>query len=283
MPVTVTADLLACAERVCARVDPPRVSALHLPAQRACAGIESEFGLVVLDDGSAGLFFALLDDTLRRLHDGVHARGAAGCAPLALARGIVGDDAVERAVALGAIAALTRHLFRRAGYVPPAAANALGGAEPSRGDHVGMVGLFPSLARRLRAQGVALTVLELRADKVERGDRYEVTLDPARLRECSHVLCTASTLLNGTLDGVLAHVAAGAHVALIGPSASCFPDPLFARGVQVVGGSAVLDAGALGARLVRGDPWGDAVSRYAIDARGYPGLDALLDAAGAGG
>ena len=281
--MTVTADLLACAERACARMDPPRVKALHLPVERPGAGIEGEFGLVELEDGSAGLFYALLDDTLRRLHDGILASGAAGRSPLALARGMLSADTAERAVALGTISALTRHLFRRAGYTPPAAANALGGSAPSRGEHVGMVGLFPSLARRLRAQGVALTVLELRPEKVERADRYEVTLDPARLRGCSHVLCTASTLLNGTLDGVLAQLDPGARVALIGPSASCFPDPLFARGVQVVGGSAVLDAGALGARLVRGDPWGDAVSRYAIGARDYPGLDALLKAARAGG
>jgi len=279
--VAVTDALLACAERVAARLAPPAVAALHVPAEHLGAGIEGEFGLVVLDDGSAGLFFALLGDTLRRLRHDLRAPDATGRSPLALARGIGSDDEVERAVALGAISALTRHLFRRAGYTPPSAANALGGAELSPADHVGMVGLFPSLARRIREQGVTLTVLELRAEKVERAERYEVTLDPARLRGCNRILCTASTLINGTLDAVLTHAAHAEHVALIGPSASCFPDPLFERGVHVVGGSAVLHADALAARIARGEPWGNAVSRYAIDARAYPGLDALLDAASA--
>jgi hypothetical protein len=99
-----------------------------------------------------------------------------------------------------------------------------------------MVGLFPSLARRIRAQGIPLTVLELRPEKVTREAEFEVTLDPERLRGCTRILCTASTLINGTLDSVMESVTHAQHVALIGPSASCFPDPLFARGIHAVGG-----------------------------------------------
>jgi uncharacterized protein (DUF4213/DUF364 family) len=274
--MTVSHDLLACVERVAGRLALPAVRALHVPEPRENPGMESEFGLVVLEDGSAGFFFALLGDTLQRLHAGVCSEGPEGRSPLLLARGIEDDDAVECAVALGAISAITQHVFKIAGYAPPAAANSLGGGEFSAADHVGMVGLFPSLSKRLRAQGIALTVLELRADKVQRDGNFEVTLDPTALRDCNHILCTASTLINGTLDTVLGHVTGAGHVALIGPSASCFPDPLFARGIHVVGGATVLDAGELAVRLANGKPWGDSVRRYAIDAADYPGLDTLL-------
>jgi len=267
--MTVSHDLLACAERAAVRLTLPAVKALHVPAMRENPGMESEFGLVVLEDGSAGFFFALLGDTLQRLHAGVCSEGSEGGSPLLLARGIEDDDAVTRAVALGAISAITQHVFKGAGYAPPAAANSLGGGEFSAADHVGMVGLFPSLSK-------ALTVLELRADKVQRDGNFEVTLDPTALRDCNHILCTASTLINGTLDTVLGQVAGAGHVALIGPSASCFPDPLFARGIHVLGGATVLDADELAARLANGEPWGDSVRRYAIDATDYPGLDTLL-------
>ena len=273
---TTTEDLLACAERVCGCLALPAVKALHVPAVRDNPGMESEFGLVVLEDGSAGFFFALLGDTLNRLHREVGSTSAAGRSPLLLARGIGHKDPVQRAVALGAISAITQHVFKAAGYVPTEAANSLGGSAFSPADHVGMVGLFPSLAKRLRAQGVALTVLELRAEKVQRDGNFQVTLDPAALRDCNRILCTASTLINGTLDAVLEHVAGATHVALIGPSASCFPDPLFARGIHVLGGAAVLDADELAMRLANGDPWGEAVRRYTIDAAAYPGLDRLL-------
>lgn len=274
--MSVSRDLLVCAERAAARHTLPAVKALHVPAVRENAGIESEFGIVVLEDGSAGFFFALLGDTLQRLHAGLSGAHAGAQSPLLLARGIDSDDEVERAVALGAMSAITQYLFKTAGYVPPAAANSLGGGEFSANDHVGMVGLFPSLSARLREQGIALTVLELRADKVQHDGNFRVTLDPAALRDCNHILCTASTLINGTLDSVLTHLTRADHVALIGPSASCFPDPLFARGVHVLGGSAVLDADKLAERLANGEPWGDTVRRYAITAADYPGLDALL-------
>lgn len=141
-----------------------------------------------------------------------------------------------------------------------------------------MVGLFPSLSRRLRAQGVPLTVLELRADRVQREPGFEVTLDPGKLSRCNRVLCTASTLINGTLDAILAECAGAERVSLIGPSASCFPDPLLDRGIDVVAGARVTDAGTLRDRLVGGADWGGAVERYAIEASDYPGSDTLLAA-----
>lgn len=279
--MSVATDLLHLTRQVAGRIGLPPVTQIVAPPAAPGPGIESEFGLVVLADGSAGFFFALLGDTLQRLQARLQRPGggpdAAGhCAP-ALAAAIESGDAVERAVALGAICAATQHLFRRAGLRPGAAANSLGGGAFSADDHVGMVGLFPSLARRLRDQGVRLTVLELRADKLERGPRFQVTLDPQQLRHCNTVLCTASTLINGTLDEVLQHCTGAERITLIGPSASCFPDPLFRRGIQVVGGAAVTDTGALLARLARSEGWGDTVQRYTLEAEDYPGTNSLLD------
>lgn len=277
--MTVTTDLAKLAEAAGDRLALPRVERLCIPPQIPDPGMQGEFGVVMLSDGSAGFFFALLGDTLRRLHAGVDEAGAAGGSPLALAAAIESADPVERAVALGAISAVSQHVFRRAGYRPRPAANSTGGGSFAADDHVGMVGLFPSLSRRLRAEGVRLTVLELREDRVQQGEGFEVTLDPTRLTGCNKVLCTASTLINGTLDAVLSHCAGAEHVALIGPSASCFPDPLFSRRVHVVGGASVLAPQALVSRLGRGEPWGDAIARYTIEARAYPGFYALLDAA----
>ena len=276
--MSIAGELLVALHTAAARIPLPPVARLWVPARSPGAGIEGEFGVVVLADGSAGFFFALLGQTLERLRSEVHATPDATDVR-ALAAGIESADEVERAVALGTLVAATAHVFRRAGYVPPPARNALGGGDFGPGDRVGMVGLFPSLVERLRARGVPLTVLELRPEKVTCAAGFEVTLDPRRLAGCTRVLCTASTLINGTLEAVLAHCDHRARIAVIGPSAGGFPDPLFARGVEVVGGTTVRDARGLLARLERGERWGDAVERYAIEAAGYPGLDALLDRA----
>ena len=275
--MSVARELLALAEAAERRLALAAVSAILVPPRRDHPPMQGEFGVVMLADGSAGFFYALLEDTLRRLHEELDRAGAAGLPPLVLAGRIESEDALERAVALGAISAISQHVFRRAGFTPPAAKSSLGGEAFGPDDHVGMVGLFPSLSRRLRDQGVPLTVLELREDRVQREPRFEVTLDPSKLGRCNKILCTASTLINGTLDAVLAECTSAERVSLIGPSASTFPDPLFGRGIDVVGGARVADPRALRTRLQIGDGWGDAVERYTIWPGAYPGFEGLLD------
>lgn len=54
---------------------------------------------------------------------------------------------------------------------------------------------------------------------------------------CADVLIvTGVTLVNHTLEGILAAARRDAEIAVIGPTASLLPDALFERGVRVLGG-----------------------------------------------
>lgn len=57
-----------------------------------------------------------------------------------------------------------------------------------------------------------------------------------RIRESDLLIITGVTLLNRTLEWILERARPDAEIALIGPTASMLPDPLFDRGVSVVGG-----------------------------------------------
>ena len=83
-------------------------------------------------------------------------------------------------------------------------------------------------------------------------------------------------LLNDTLDDVLAHCRHAQRVSLIGPGAGCLPDPLFARGVTLLGGSWIVDAAAFKVALRTGEPWGRHVRKVAIRRDAYPGFERLL-------
>lgn len=50
------------------------------------------------------------------------------------------------------------------------------------------------------------------------------------------LIITGVTLVNRTLQPILAAARPDAEIAVIGPTASLLPDALFARGVRVVGG-----------------------------------------------
>lgn len=279
MSTTLETELLAGLARVAAHHPLPRVRALHLPpldAPNDTARDRGEFCALELEDGALGLAYVLLDDTLARLHAETPGLGLAGSDPLVLARAAVGGQGLVRTLGLAAINALSRHVFDRAGYVPPRSTDSIGQVDPQPGERIGMVGYFRPLAKRIAEVGARLVVLELDAALVGEHPDCTVTLDPAALGCCPKVLCTASTLINGSLDRMLKAAASARHFALIGPGAGCLPDALFAHGVTLMGGNWIADGPAFVDALRRGEGWSGHGWKFAIERGHYPGLDALL-------
>lgn len=238
----------------------PRVRALHLPPVPWNRTKDGEFGAIELDDGSLGVSYVLLDGTLAELA-ARHPRGdaLAGDDALAWARRWADPSAApaQRTIGYAAVNALARHLNDRAGYVPPAATDSIGGLDPQPGETIGMVGYFPPLVKQVIARGARLVVVELRADLAGAHDGFHVTLDPAALRDCHAVLMTSTVLLNDTLDALLAHCRSARSVVMVGPGASCLPDPLFERGVTALAGVWIADCAGFVQALRAGAPWGD--------------------------
>jgi uncharacterized protein len=269
-------DLVATTRRIAAAIRPPPVARVLVPAADPGPAHHGSFCAVQLADGSTGVAYVLLGDARERLRD-VDPGALAGRDAIALAEGFDGGDPAARSLALAAINAVSRHLYDRARFSPDLAKSSLGSLELVPGDRLGMVGFFPPLVRRARDQGIPLLVLELRSELVQEAPGLTVTLDPARLAECTKVVCTSTTLLNDSLDAVLARARGCREFVVIGPSASCVPDPLFARGVTGIGGAWVTDPSALLVRMGRGEPWGDATRKSSLRSdSGWPGLEELL-------
>jgi uncharacterized protein (DUF4213/DUF364 family) len=106
---------------------------------------------------------------------------------------------------------------------------------------------------------------------------FEVTLDASRLLGCSQVVITGTTLLNHSLENILEHCREAREVHLLGPSASCLPDVLFAAGITRVGGFRVVSPELFRQRWAAGGRWKDAGQRYMLSRENYPGSAALLD------
>jgi uncharacterized protein (DUF4213/DUF364 family) len=83
-------------------------------------------------------------------------------------------------------------------------------------------------------------------------------------------------LLNDSLDAMLSVCSTARSFALIGPGAGCLPDPLFARGVTLVGGTWIADGEAFLTALATGESWTSAARKVALRRADYPGFDALL-------
>ena len=253
----------------------PRIKALHLPPPSAAGTKDGEFCALELDDGSLGLSYVMLDDTLATLAAGD--RGAvAGMPALDLASSFLNASGARRVLGFAAINALSQCLFARAGFAFDHDSDSLGGLAPGPADHVGMIGHFTPLIPRIVDSGARLTVAELNPDFAGQHAGYRVTLDPTELDSCNKVLSTSTVLLNDTLDAVLAHCRQARWFTMVGPNAGCLPDPLFARGVSAVGGVQVVDRASFVAALAAGERWGAYVRKYSIARANYPGAGALL-------
>ncbi|ACR01304.1 Rossmann-like domain-containing protein [Thauera aminoaromatica] len=264
-------------------IDDERVAAgalaLHLPPPEAAASKNGEFCALELDDGALGLSYVLLGGILPRLAASDDPHTIVGMDALQLARefaapaaGAGGDAEIRRTLGFAAANALSRTVMERIGFAPPRATDSIGGIDPQAGDHVGMVGLFTPLLKQVTAAGAQLTVIELNPDYAGHYDGYRVTLDAAALEDCNKVLSTSTILLNHTVDDMLAHCRNARRIVLIGPSAGCLPDPLFARGVTVVGGSWITDRAGFIDVLRRGESWSGFAYKFALGAADWPGL-----------
>ena len=274
----IASSYVALAERIAARLGSPRVRALHLPPQEA--GTDAEFCALELEDGSIGFSFVKIGDVepLLRKHPDIGA--FAGMEAAVLARGYAGSDPAGKALGFAAISALSQQLFSRANWVPSPADDSLGEIEPRRGEHIGMIGLFRPLLARVKEAGARLTVLELRPELAGEHENYRVTLNPADLASCEKVVSTCTVMLNDTLDAMLAACRNARQLAIVGPTAGCIPDPLFALGVDTVGGRRVLDTEGFRDAFCKGERWGTFTCKYVIARQGYPGIDWLLERAG---
>jgi len=253
----------------------PKITDILLPHGDKVDGQEDEFGFVILEDGSVGPFYVCLGDTRDRLAETQLRTRAITRGTLRTAEEIGSPDLPTGALAIGAFNALSQHLMRMADFDPSATIS------PPSSDGipvkiVGMVGYFPPLVERYLAKGCTLVVVEQKPGRVPGQEGVELHTTPDALRHCDRIICTASTLINGTLDEILSSAGPDKRIDLIGPSASGLPDPLFACGIQSVGGILIDRPGQLRSTMEAGEKWGDCGRKYQLTAENYPGIEALL-------
>ena len=272
-------DLIDTIEAACQDKNVPTVSGIHLPPARADGTPCKKFGAVELADGSCGFFSTHFDNALPALHSAIESAPILSHSALSLAQEFASKNAALCALGLGASNALSQHHFAASSHQLDLAPDPLVGLHPRGGDHVGMVGFFRPLLD-LVPDEASLTIIEQKARFLGEVGRFTMTLDLAQLKDCNPVFITALTLLNGSLDEVLSHCSTSARIAVIGPTANCLPEPLFARGVEVVGSARVVLLTRFREKLLAGQPWAETVAKYCIHRDQYRGVghDDSIDA-----
>jgi uncharacterized protein (DUF4213/DUF364 family) len=170
-----------------------------------------------------------------------------GRAALDLAREALGQNGIRRAVGIAALNALADPCWRRRPHPEMElrlGIDAFDAAEIRPGERVVVVGAFVPFLKALKAMGQPYLVLEqdpatLKPDELPffrpAGEAAEV------LPEADVLLITGTTLINDTLDGLLALARPDARVTMVGPTVGLLPDPLLRRGADVLGSVRIVD------------------------------------------
>lgn len=107
-------------------------------------------------------------------------------------------------------------------------------------DIVVMVGSLHPFINPLREKAQELFVIE-RSSVLREEWMFPDTAAEELLPKADVVIATGATLANGTIDRVTELTKKAREFGLVGPSTNVIPDPLFDRGVTVIGGVRVLD------------------------------------------
>ncbi|GAN34889.1 MAG: Fis family transcriptional regulator [Candidatus Brocadia sp. AMX2] len=157
------------------------------------------------------------------------------------------DNVLKAAVGTATINALSAILLEdtHCPYKPSAYGNALDLIQISGEDTVVMVGAFPPFIKRIQEVTKKLFVIEKNPRAMGKDDM--VTIEPeARLQEIipqgDILIITGVTLVNHTLEPILELAKKARDIVVVGPTASVYPEPLYKRGVTVLGGVRITDA-----------------------------------------
>ena len=192
-----------------------------------------------------------------------------GAPAFALAREALGSNGLGRALGIAALNALADACWRRRPH-PEAelrvGVDAFDAAEIRPADKVVIVGAFVPFLRALKQRGQPFLVLEqnpatLKADEMP----FFRPAEEARtvIPEADIVLITGSTLVNDTLEDLLALAKPGARVTVVGPSVGLLPDAFLRRGADILGSVRITEPDAFLDVLAEGGGAPDFLGRSA--------------------
>ncbi len=251
---------------------PPIANIYFPPFYKGGQPKDAQFMAVSLEGGAAGVSFVLLPDEKMEEYNGLQPPDFIKKNPVGFALEFGSDDPIKEMISLMAINAICQHVMRETNFEVDTATDSLGLLSVSAGDRIGMVGLFSGMIKTIKKAGAELVVIEKKEQLIKKFPNLPITLDATELSKCNKILCTSTTILNNSLDEILAHCSPDAFVSIIGPTAGYFPDPLFARGVDVVGGRVVKNGALFLQLLAERKRWGVATQRTCFRKETYVGI-----------
>ncbi len=206
------------------------------------------FTAVKLDNGFAGTSFTPSKDipeavccpsSVGRTFDPVR---VSGTKVTEILPSLESPEPIKRAVAVAALNALSAMCWSKGltgGHRVRERADAKDYIKIRSESSVAIFGAIIPILRMLKKRGGTWWVIEQDSKTLKDDElRHYVPWGQSEeiIRKADALIITGVSLLNGTLEPILSLARAGVEIAVVGPTASMVPEPMFRRGVRVVGG-----------------------------------------------
>ena len=251
---------------------PPIAKVFLPPFYKGGQTKQTQFIAIILEGGATGVSYIMMPDEKMEAYNALHSKDFSGIDPLDFALDFGNEDPVKEMLGMASINAICQYVMKKTDFPIDTATDSLGLLSIERGDRIGMVGLFFELTPRISNAGAELIIVEKKEALLQKFRNLPITSDVKKLAGCNKVICTSTTVLNNTLDEILENCSTDTFVSVVGPSAGYFPDPLFALGVDVVGGRVVENSEEFLRRLEQGKRWGDTTLKTCFQKETYKSL-----------
>ncbi|TFG23821.1 MAG: hypothetical protein EU529_06330 [Promethearchaeota archaeon] len=273
--MTISSEYQVILNDIAKRVQIPLIKEIIVPAVDEKAK-KSNFAAIILEDNSIGIFFVALTREVKKEILKIDSKEYKDISPMDLVKNFTSNNLYKKSLSMGAINAISQFFFKKTNFSFDHTSDSLGLLNIYEKDIVGMVGFFPPLVKKIEERGNKLVIIELKEDLVKKEKNWVVTLDPTNLEDCNKVLLTSTTILNDTIDDILKFCSNAEKTSIIGPTAGFLPDPLFKRGINVVGGTRIINAKGFLHNIRNNIRWGSTTKKYSITRENYSDYLELL-------
>lgn len=228
---------------------------------------KNHFGVIVLQNQCAGLIYTSLSDEYEKGAEQLDQHKLIGKSAVQVLTNLLEHKrtALQDMICMGLINALSDTIMTNLTLdTRDYQTDSFDLLNLKENDHVGMVGFFPPVVKKIEQKQIHLTIIEKKRELLQPSQHWQVTLDPKKLMQCNKVIITATTVLNNSLDTLLSFCKNAEMRMLIGPTAGFLPEPLFARNIDIIGGSRVKNLDDLIEKLKKDEKWGNSVEKYCI-------------------
>lgn len=213
-------DLIECAF--------PQIFGRRISDVRAGLG----YTCVMLDDSACGLAYTFRNEL------------AGGCGILEGAGNLIGKSCEELLPwaksnnrLMAAVGLATINAVLNSSLTEYEKGNVVSALDVDSSDTFGMVGAFQPILNSIKGKTDNIYVFE--QNVASDGVLFSEESIPEHLPKCTVVVVTASSIINQTIDGVLAHCGNARNICIVGPSTPLCPDVFKKTGVTLLAGSTV--------------------------------------------